>query len=66
MLTSHMIHLKMENGFWDNIENCHIAALKYFTKTDFKKKSSSAYDSSCKNGWLNDICSHMIKKESKL
>lgn len=61
-LTHHMHHIKVEIGYWNNIENCHTAALKYSNRTDFKKRNGSAYNIACKNGWLNNICSHMIRK----
>jgi predicted GIY-YIG superfamily endonuclease len=40
-------------------EACQIEALKYNTKKDFLKKSKCLYRKSYKNGWLDDICSHM-------
>lgn len=40
-------------------ENCHNEALKYETKADFRKYSSSAYVTAKNRKWLNDICSHM-------
>ncbi|MFM2393536.1 MAG: hypothetical protein RLZZ546_1518 [Bacteroidota bacterium] len=39
---------------------CKEEALKYNKMKDFRKKSSSAYQMSYKNGWLNEICEHMI------
>ena len=48
-------------NYW-TIEKCTIEALKYNTKTDFWKNSKSAYNSSIKNGWINNICIHMHKK----
>jgi len=44
-----------------NKENCHIEALKYMTKMEFRNKSSSAYVISKNKKWLNDICGHMNK-----
>lgn len=43
-----------------NKENCILEAKKYLTKTKFQKNSNGAYDAAWKNGWLNDICNHMI------
>ena len=37
-----------------NKENCYEEAKKYRTKTDFAKNSKGAYDSSKKNGWIDD------------
>ena len=42
-------------------EKCKEEALKYKTKNEFNRKSSSAHASALNNGWLNDICSHMIE-----
>lgn len=47
-------------GYW-TFECCKEEALKYKDKTEFKKYSGSAYTIAYKNGWLNEICSHMIK-----
>ena len=41
-------------------ENCEKEALKYNSRYEFQVKSSGAYDSACKNGWLNDITKHML------
>lgn len=65
-ICSHMENngrLRTKNGNW-NKENCQIEALKYKTKTEFTKKCSGAYLSSSRNGWIDEICSHM-KKYSK-
>jgi hypothetical protein len=42
-------------------EECQKEALKYESRRDFRIKSSSFYESSRKNGWINEICSHMVK-----
>ena len=46
---------------YNDKEECKKEALKYNNKKDFRLKSSSFYQSSRKNGWLEEICSHMIK-----
>lgn len=46
--------------YW-NKERCYKEALKYKYRWEFGKNSRSAYDSSLRNGWMDDICSHMIK-----
>lgn len=48
-----------QNGYW-NIENCSIESKKYLNRSSFKKQSGSAYQSALKNGWLNEICKHML------
>lgn len=40
-------------------ETCQIEALKYQTKSEFQKNSCGAHTAAYRNGWLNDICSHM-------
>ena len=57
-ICSHMKELKKPNGYW-NRERCQDEALKYKSKKEFYNKNISAYDKSKKNGWLDDICSHM-------
>jgi len=47
-------------GFWTK-ENCQKESLKYKTRFEFLKGSRGAYESSRRNGWLDDICSHMIE-----
>lgn len=55
----HMNEFKKPNDFWDDKEKCQKEALKYTNKTDFKKYSCMPYDYSRRNGWLDEICSHM-------
>ena len=57
-ITKHMTRKIKPKGFW-NEENCHIEASKYSNRTDFMRKSSSAYNSSLVNGWLDEVCKHM-------
>lgn len=45
-----------------NKENCKKEAVKYKFRNDFRIGSNGAYISAYKNGWLDDICSHMMKK----
>lgn len=46
--------------FWTK-EKCHYEALKYSYRYEFQKKSIRAYSAACRNGWLDDVCSHMQK-----
>lgn len=43
-------------------ENCKIEALKYEHRNEFCKNNSGAYRASLKNGWLDEICEHMINR----
>ena len=57
---SHMIELMKPKGYWSK-ENCRKEALKYKSRYEFLKESRSAYNSSWKNKWLDEVCSHMIE-----
>jgi len=47
-----------------SMEECSEMAKKYKIISDFKKENLSMYNQSKKNGWLNQICSHMnIRKK---
>jgi predicted GIY-YIG superfamily endonuclease/isopentenyldiphosphate isomerase len=56
---SHMTG-KMPNGYW-TIDKVREEALKFKTRSEFKRESSSAYSYALKNGWLDDVSSHMKK-----
>jgi hypothetical protein len=43
-------------------EECHQEALKYNNRTDFYEKSNKYHAAACRNGWLDEICSHMVVK----
>ena len=59
---SHMKSInKKPKGYWTK-KNCQEVSIKYTTKSEFQKKSRSAYQISCRNGWLDEICSHMKVK----
>jgi len=55
--------MKKKNNYWVK-ELCLIESLKYVTRTEFSKKSRGAYRSSLRNGWLDEICEHMIENGS--
>ena len=55
---SHMIMIKPK-GYW-TFKNCQEEALKYNSRSEFKRKSSSAYGISYNNVWLDEVCKHMI------
>lgn len=56
-ITQHLIKNRI---YWTK-EKCQNEALKYKTKSDFRKYSSSAYSISVHRKWLNDINSLYIK-----
>lgn len=47
--------------YW-NKERCRLEALKYSNRSEFSKQSNGAYTAALKNGWLDEICKHMIIK----
>jgi len=53
--------MKKPNGYW-NYDRCKEEALKYTSRNVFKNNSMTAYVKSKNKKWLNDICSHMVKK----
>ena len=56
----HMIEKHKRNGYWTK-ERCKDEALKYKTKKEFREGSNSVYSTSCRKGWLVEICEHMKK-----
>jgi predicted GIY-YIG superfamily endonuclease len=57
-ICEHMIEIIKPKGHWTK-ENCRKEALKYKTRTEFQKESKGAYNSSRRNGWLDEICKDM-------
>lgn len=62
-ITQHMPPLKVRRKFTTPLtyENCKAAALKYSKRSDFMtdKNDRRFYGYAKKNGWLDNICSHM-------
>ena len=52
--------MRKKRNFWTK-DNCTQVALNYITRSEFKLNDASAYSSARKNGFLDEICSHMIK-----
>ena len=63
-ICSNMISKKKPKGYWIK-ERCQEEALKYNHRIEFQKGVSSAYKISRINGWLDEICAHMIPLGSK-
>lgn len=40
-------------------ESCTIEALKYTSRTEFRKTAMNVYSACVRNKWLGDVCSHM-------
>ncbi len=58
---AHMETFSRPMGYWDK-ERCRERAADYNSKSEFSKGCPSAYGAAQKNGWLDDICSHMIPR----
>lgn len=56
----HMITKTKPKNYWTK-EQCKIEASKYKSRADFQKSSNVAYTKSCKNKWIDEICSHMVE-----
>lgn len=52
-------------GFWNNYENCKIETEKYNILDDFRIGSAGCYDALIRNGWLNELTSHMKRKKNQ-
>mgnify|MGYP001596337430 FL=1 len=52
-------------GYWWDKDKCIEEALKYTKVSHFKKQSSGAYGGARRNGWLDECCSHMIRRNTK-
>ncbi len=52
----HMTPGKRPNGYW-TIDKVREEAKKFNSRSEFKRKSGSAYSYALKNGWLDDVCS---------
>jgi hypothetical protein len=61
----HMLAPQKPSGYWTK-EKCQEEALKYNSRKEFYRNSSSAYTKSIKNNWIDDVCEHMKTNELKL
>ena len=55
---SHMSPKYKPDGYW-TLETCKNEALKYSSRKELEKGSSSAYSKALKEGWIDEICMHM-------
>jgi hypothetical protein len=62
-ITKHMVKREIKpKGYW-TYEKVEEEAKKYNKKVEFCKDSNSAYLVAFKNGWLDDITKHMIRRK---
>ncbi len=63
-MTSHMkVHGK--SAEW-KLHEVKVRAWEYSNRTDFRKKSRSAYNAAIKNQWIDDVCQHMVTEHKPL
>lgn len=59
-MCKHMQSTKKPNGYWTK-ERCLEISCTCSSRSEFKEKNASAYRKSRQKGWLDEICSHMVK-----
>ncbi|WP_140427042.1 hypothetical protein [Ensifer aridi] len=59
-ICAHMTRLRVSDGHWTK-ERCAEEAAKYATRIDFSNGSRKAYEATRANGWLDDVCGHMVR-----
>ena len=62
-ICSHMVKPYEKSIKWTK-EKCQEEALKYNYRIEFINGNPTAYNVSLKNKWLDEICSHMLKKDN--
>lgn len=60
--TAHIPKKYKPRGYWTE-KRCMEDALKYPSRSQWKKYSASAYTAARKNGWIDECCKHMIKNK---
>lgn len=58
-ICGHMLDVYKPRGHW-TFERCQAEALKYETRKSFELGTISAYQTARRNGWLDQICTHMV------
>ena len=61
IVCKHMIKVNKPKGYWI-LDKCKEEALKYTNTKDFSKNNTTAYKTCVQNKWLDDVCTHMIRK----
>ena len=51
---------------WNDKEKCHLLALTFNDKNIFRNRYRYVYNLCDKNGWLDEVISHMVKKKIEL
>ena len=58
-ICSHMTLYSNPKNYWTK-EKCQEDAIKYKSRSEFQKNSTTSYQKSLREGWIDEICSHMI------
>ena len=58
-ICAHMTRGRNVHGHW-TFERCAEEARLFETRYEFQKSSEAAYSAARKNGWLDQICNHMV------
>ena len=54
--------IRKPRNYWD-IDRCGKESIKYNCVNEFKKHNNAAYSASYRNGWLSEICKHMVSPQ---
>ena len=65
IVCSHMLPSRKIRDYW-TFERCQKVASKYKSKIEFKKNDGSAYSTAVRNGWIEQICTHMVRPVPKV
>ena len=63
---AHMLTLETVANPWDDIERCRSESCKFTNKKAFKELSPEAFKASVRNGWLDEVCAHMVLMDPKV
>lgn len=47
--------MNVPQGFWNKKENCHAQALKYSSRSEFRKKCKNGFNSAVRKGWIDEV-----------
>jgi predicted GIY-YIG superfamily endonuclease len=50
-------------GYWTK-ERCAEVASRFETRSDFWRGMSGCYTQSCRKGWIDEICQHMVRQSN--
>ena len=65
LVCAHMVTPESPTSPWNDIDRCRTEARKFTTKKAFKELSPEAFRGSVRNGWLDEVCSHMMLLDTR-